>query len=168
MSNPGSLLLRWQLSKEKFRVKTREKGESLHALGKREQPSIEHSELTLVLVKMAVRSWATCHHRGQEHLSAHGSQVILSCINHVPVKHSAWLDRRKTEQRDSIAGQHLREPGAVVFFYLQNFIYSWKPGVFIDWHFELIVNELYHTPPVKENGITLKAHQNLSFLLLLI
>ena len=89
MSNPGSLLPRRQLSKEKFRVKKREKGEILHALGKREQSSIEHSELTLVLVKMTVRSRATCHHRGQEHLSAHGSQVILSCINHVPVKHSA-------------------------------------------------------------------------------
>lgn len=57
LSNPGSLLPRRQLSKEKFWVKTLEKGEILHALGKREQPSIEHSELTLVLVKMAVRSW---------------------------------------------------------------------------------------------------------------
>lgn len=57
---------------------------------------------------MAVRSWATCHHRGQEHLSAHGSQVILSCINHVPVKHSTWLDRRKLSKgiplRDSTSG----------------------------------------------------------------
>lgn len=58
---------------------------------------------------------------------------------------------------------------------------AWISGIFLPTEFHLqleaqhvywltfwIVYELYHTPPVKENGITLKAHQNLSFLPLLI
>lgn len=40
-------------------MKTLEKGKSLHALGEREWLSIESEELTVVLVRMAVRSWAT-------------------------------------------------------------------------------------------------------------
>lgn len=37
-------------------MKTLEKGKSLHALGEREWLSIESEELTVVLVRMAVRS----------------------------------------------------------------------------------------------------------------
>lgn len=58
---------------------------------------------------------------------------------------------------------------------------AWISGVFLPTEFHLhlgaqhvyrltfwIVYELHHTPPVKENGITLKTHRNLSFLPLLI
>lgn len=118
---------------------------------------------------MAVRSWATCHHRGQEHLSAHGSQVILSCINHVPVKHSTWLDRRKLSK-----GIPLRDStyGSLDQWYFSTYRISFTAGsptcLLIDILNSIWAISQYHTPPVKENGITLKAHQNLSFLPLLI
>lgn len=152
MSNPGKLL-RWQLSTEKFLKKTLEKGEILHALGKREWPSIESEELTVVWWGWLLEAGPLSPPRSPprpEHLSAHRSQVILSCINHVPAKHSTWLDRRKLSKgiplRDSTYGSW----GQWYFStYRISFTDRGTRCLLID-YLELILNKLHHTPPVKK------------------